>query len=711
MKKSIRHSAQRAILRALAVILSLTCLLMNPIDLRKTFWNSVTSGAYMARADEEYGNATVCVTEANIRNAPGTANTQIIGVLYSETRVNALEVVHLDLPNTKYLDWCKIEFLDSAGQVVTGYIVDSFIFKDADYTPDEAFEAEIAEFPDSYKLNLRVLHTRHPSWHFVPLLLDKKFSDVVDRECFLGVSLIENRENDSWKSVEPGAYEWQTGKFIAYDGDNWVNASRGVVSYYLDPRNMLTDQSIFQFLELSYDAEHQTQDNIQALLNGTFMESALIKNLEGADVGYAAAFEQAGIASGANPVFLAAKVLLEVSKEGSGSTSGDYTSEAYKEHFVSLYNFFNIGAYSDKDPKYRGLSFARDGYSNAEKNAKYYLPWNTQYRSILGGSIYIAENYISKGQYTTYLMRFNVIPELRYDDNGNALAISHQYMTNISGANSEGIKMFEDYSTAGILDMDLYFTIPVYTEMPEQPCAMPAASGSPNAYLKTLEVGGQVLTPSFDTVNCTEYSLVVPASCTSIHINAEAASDKATVAGAGDIALGEGVNELAVIVKAENGSTRQYTLYVARNTDSFENYFTTDLASNENFFGGIAPDTTVADVKARFTTTEGYVLNYLNMNGQPKADTDKVATGDLIQFVDAEGKPVYMGAVFIRGDANCDGKISSADLTIIVRYILKEGSLTGAGINGADANKDGKVSSADLTVICKHVLKELEISQ
>ncbi len=712
MKKFDRHSAQRAILRALAVILSFTCLFCNPIDLRHIFGRALSYETVVRADDETYGNATICVTDANIRNAPGTVGTSVIGTLYRESRVNCVEVVTLPSDPSNYLQWCKIEYLDSAGQVVTGYVVDSFLFKDADYTEDEAFEAEIAEFPESYKLNLRVIHARHPNWHFIPLKVDKNFSDVVDRESRLGVSLIENTVNDSWKSVEPGAYDWQTGTFTAFDGDLWVNASRGVVAYYVDPRNMLTDQSIFQFLELSYDPEHQTLENIQGILTGTFMESATITDLDGSTaITYAMAFQEAAATSGANPVFLAAKVLQEVSGNGSNSTSGNYYSEHYKKQYTNLYNYFNVGASSDVDPVAKGLAFARDGKRDSngvpdtEYNNKLKLPWTSPILSIMGGSVFIADRYIGVGQNTTYLMKFNVKPD---DENqfGN-----HQYMTNIAGANSEGLKMYKAYAAGGILDQNLYFTIPVYLNMPEHASAMPEASGSPNAYLKSLSVSGQVLTPSFDTVNCTEYSLVVSASCTSVHIDAEAASPKASVTGAGDIALGEGVNELAVIVRAENGETRQYMLYVARNTDSYESYFTTDLVSTENYFSGIQPDSTVGDLKARFTMSEGYTVDYLNMNGQPKADTERVATGDLIQIMDSQGAPVYISAVFIRGDANCDGKISSADLTLIARYILQEGNLTGAGMMGADANHDGKLTAADLTLISKHILQEMTITQ
>ena len=145
--------------------------------------------------------------------------------------------------------------------------------------------------------------------------------------------------------------------------------------------------------------------------------------------------------------------------------------------------------------------------------------------------------------------------------------------------------------------------------------------------------------------------------------------------------------------------------------EAFENYFTTTLANQENFFGGIEPGTTVGEAKAMFQLAEGYKITQTNQNGQVRADSVKVCTGDLIVITDPEGKTVYLGALFIRGDSNCDGKISAADLTLIKRYILDEGTLTDAALHAADANKDGKVTAGDLTMIKRHILQESTIEQ
>jgi beta-N-acetylglucosaminidase len=78
-----------------------------------------------------------------------------------------------------------------------------------------------------------------------------------------------------------------------------------------------------------------------------------------------------------------------------------------------------------------GLLFAQYGSSNPtkypmspENQAKYLIPWNSPYRSIVGGAKFISQNYISRGQNTLYFQKFDVIS----NDDG---LYKHQYMTNI----------------------------------------------------------------------------------------------------------------------------------------------------------------------------------------------------------------------------------------------------------------------------------------
>ena len=140
-------------------------------------------------------------------------------------------------------------------------------------------------------------------------------------------------------------------------------------------------------------------------------------------------------------------------------------------------------------------------------------------------------------------------------------------MANVVAPSSEGKKTAQAYT--GAVDSPIVFSIPVYLGMPSSAAPTPAAQYNPNNYLAELSVqkvdGTKYrLTPSFDGASVYEYSLVVDKDTEVISIEALPVSRKAVVNGTGYFPLASGVNELSVCVFAENGSMREYKLYVAR---------------------------------------------------------------------------------------------------------------------------------------------------
>lgn len=79
--------------------------------------------------------------------------------------------------------------------------------------------------------------------------------------------------------------------------------------------------------------------------------------------------------------------------------------------------------------------------------------------------------------------------------------------------------------------------------------------------LASLTVSAGELSPAFDGNN-TNYEVNVDAKVTSITIDAKATDAKASVLGTGEHALQVGANTLQVVCKAENGSTKTYTITV-----------------------------------------------------------------------------------------------------------------------------------------------------
>lgn len=430
---------------------------------------------------------------------------------------------------------------------------------------DAEFEASMNQqgFPESYKPYLRTLHAAHPYWVFEAKQTGLDWSTVIENESGVGQNLIENHKNLAWKSMETGAYNWKTDKFIPYDGSTWVTASKEAVEYYMDPRNFLTESGIFQFELLSYQPAYQTEAGVESILSGTPMRGATYTytddNGRQQTISYAKSFLEAALYSGVSPYHLASRSKQEIvtsSTSLSSSVSGKVSG------YEGLYNFYNIGATHSTAAGgaiINGLKYAQSGtpgkqYSSTLSFNDYIMiPWNNSYRSIVGGAAFIGYNYIQRGQNTVYLEKFNVTENSTY---------SHQYMANVEAAASESAKTAAAYRQ--LADTPILFSIPVYQNMPATACPAPVDKKNPNNWLKTLAVDGYSLTPTFDPASEQAYGLIVGKEVTQVTLNAEAVSSKATVTGAGTINLKPGNNQAMIVVTAENGEVRVYVVNITR---------------------------------------------------------------------------------------------------------------------------------------------------
>lgn len=87
------------------------------------------------------------------------------------------------------------------------------------------------------------------------------------------------------------------------------------------------------------------------------------------------------------------------------------------------------------------------------------------------------------------------------------------------------------------------------------------ASYSKNNNLKSLSVDGYELSPAFDK-DTLEYKISVPDTETQVKVNASVQDTTARVSGTGTKELSEGINKIDIIVTAQNGSTKTYTILV-----------------------------------------------------------------------------------------------------------------------------------------------------
>ena len=87
----------------------------------------------------------------------------------------------------------------------------------------------------------------------------------------------------------------------------------------------------------------------------------------------------------------------------------------------------------------------------------------------------------------------------------------------------------------------------------------PGVSLSSNNTLSSLTVSAGTLTPAFDPA-ITEYTLSLPSRSDRLTITANPSDSRATVQGDGDISLQDGETSLSVVVTAEDGSAKTYTV-------------------------------------------------------------------------------------------------------------------------------------------------------
>lgn len=87
------------------------------------------------------------------------------------------------------------------------------------------------------------------------------------------------------------------------------------------------------------------------------------------------------------------------------------------------------------------------------------------------------------------------------------------------------------------------------------------ASYSKNNDLKSLKVEGLTLSPKFDD-DTLKYTVQASANTTSITIKATPEDSKSKVSGTGKKSVSEGENKFKIVVTAQNGSTKTYTLIV-----------------------------------------------------------------------------------------------------------------------------------------------------
>lgn len=158
-----------------------------------------------------------------------------------------------------------------------------------------------------------------------------------------------------------------------------------------------------------------------------------------------------------------------------------------------------------------------------------------------------------------------------------------------------------------------------------------------NNKLSSLQISPGSLTPAFNT-NTTSYTVNVPEETTEIIISAAAQSNKAKVSVSGGKNLQPGENTAKVVVTAENGATRVYTLTVIRG--EVEATQEPEVEPEKIQINGA--DHTINEAFADDTIPAGFIREKITYNGK-EYEALKHEKGDL-QLVSLQNDAT--GAVF-----------------------------------------------------------------
>lgn len=502
---------------------------------------SMAASCLTASAANMMGSCTADVL--NVRSGAGTGYSKTGTVSYGDSLTILSETT--DSSGAK---WYKISCGNLTGYVSAAYV--QLTSSGSQGSSDADFESYMTKqgFPESYKSYLRTLHEQHPKWIFTAQKLGVDWNTALKEECVVGRNLVHSSALASWKSMEKGAYDFNGGYWYGLDG-SWVAASKEIIMYYMDPRNFLNDTYIFMFENQSYDPSYQTESGVKTILADTFMSGSYTCPDTKKKYTYSQTFMDAAKKSGISPYHLASRCRNEQGVNGAPQSLG--TVKGYENYF----NFFDIQAYATST-----MTAAEMGCKYAKTtNPTYLLPWTNQYKSIVGGSIFLGTGYITKGQDTLYLQKFDMV------DGGNGLYY-HQYMTCVFGQANEAISLKNAYSQ-DILNSAMEFKIPVYNNMPDKLCPKPTSSGDNNNYLKSLSVSGTSISPKFDKFTAS-YAAKVNAEVSSVTVNANPLGKSAKVSGKGKVSLKTGENTVKVTCTAASGVKRTYTIKITRKAAS-----------------------------------------------------------------------------------------------------------------------------------------------
>ena len=170
---------------------------------------------------------------------------------------------------------------------------------------------------------------------------------------------------------------------------------------------------------------------------------------------------------------------------------------------------------------------------------------------------------------------------------------------------------------------------------------------------------------------------------------------------------------MKVVVTAENGDTRTYTVNVTKNSntsiDIGEILKNANIKNDGTYTYGFKVGTNITTVTKQITDKESLAkVTWFNSSGKQKT-SGIVSSGDKINIKTDREEKNYI--VIIYGDVNGDGKITASDYVMIKNDIMDVKKLSTLEKYYADANKDGKINASDYVSIKNDIMDIKKIVQ
>lgn len=282
-----------------------------------------------------------------------------------------------------------------------------------------------------YKELIDNLKENHPNWTFTLFYTKLDWNDVTKNEGHSDERISPlNLIPDS--SKYPEDWKCEIDKDKTFDNGTWLCASDKAIKNQMDPRNILNDENIFQFLELRYTEGAHTVDGIKSITENTFLQGDNISQ----------ALIEAGKKANVDPYFITSRLIQEQGRKGTVLSLG------YEYNDKTIYNPFNINATGNS---------SEEIIQNAAQYA-YEQGWDTLEKGLIGGVEFVKKGYIDRGQNTLYLQKFDIV-------NSDGSLYTNQYMQNLLAPESEANNMLEIYKASETVDSNLNFIIPLYENM------------------------------------------------------------------------------------------------------------------------------------------------------------------------------------------------------------------------------------------------------